>query len=179
MLLNLDLVFMTQFSIYIEFALFFYQQAIKKPARQRTTSTFSSDRDDGDGDDAEGNAKSLKRVLTRFAERTSMQGVPYILVSKHPLAKLMWVIFLLVAMAAMILHLYYLFTTYYSYQKQTQVLLGFSKLQFPAVTICNMNAVRRSQMMEYGNKELKEFVQSVRPSELVLKMKRVRSIILY
>ncbi|XP_041367862.1 amiloride-sensitive sodium channel subunit beta-like [Gigantopelta aegis] len=149
-----------------------YDGVMHRPMKHRPTPTVSSDQDDVDGDDADGNAKSLKRVLTRFAERTSMQGVPYILASKHPIAKLMWVIFLLLAMAAMFLHLYFLFSTFYSYQKQSQVLLGFSKLRFPAVTICNMNAVRRSRLKTNGSQQLKDFVDSVRPSQLVLRLKK-------
>lgn len=96
--------------------------------------------------DSTGKTKSFKRLVERFAEKTSMQGVPYINSSKFWYAKLLWTILLLSCTAGMTLHLYYLINQFLQWPIQTKIELGFSNLNFPAVTICNVNPIRNSKV---------------------------------
>lgn len=87
-------------------------------------------------------------------------------------AKLIWSFLLLAAVAAMTLHLWYLFDQWYSYPKTTQVSLGFDFLAFPQVTICNTNPIRLSKLETItGAEQLKSLLQSLEPKELVSEQK--------
>ncbi|RUS89427.1 hypothetical protein EGW08_002800, partial [Elysia chlorotica] len=125
-------------------------------------------------EDAEGNPKTFKRVLVRFAERTSMQGVPYIYVSSVWYAKLGWSLLFLVGFGLMVGHLYLLIDEFYQYDTHSTVGLGFSTLTFPAVTICNVNPIRRSQLY-LATPELRALVDAVQPSNIAGSMEEERN----
>ena len=82
-------------------------------ARDDNHTHNDDDRSDSE-EDAGGNPKTFKRVCTRFAERTSMQGIPYVHVSTAVYAKVAWSIIFTVGLLAMVAHLYLLFSDYYS-----------------------------------------------------------------
>ncbi|CAL1540642.1 unnamed protein product [Lymnaea stagnalis] len=90
--------------------------------------------------------KSFFRIFYKYASRASLNGVIFILHSKKPVVKLAWVALLLAAIGATLFHLYYLFSIFFEYQKYSKVSLKFNSLQFPAVTFCNMNMMRMSQI---------------------------------
>jgi len=113
--------------------------------------------------DSTGKQKSFKRLMVRFAEKTSMQGVPYINSAKLKKAKVIWTILLLGAIGVMIFHLYFLCSQFFAWPKITKVTLGFSNLQLPAVTLCNVNAIRKSKL-NMASKHMQNFVAAVDPS---------------
>ncbi|KAH3773654.1 hypothetical protein DPMN_175022 [Dreissena polymorpha] len=120
--------------------------------------------------DSTGKQKSFLRTFTRFAEKTSMVGIPYINRAKFWWAKLIWSIMLLGAISAMILHLWYLFDQWYAWPKQTSVELGFNTLAFPQVTICNTNKMKRHNLEGLNDSQgwlLKELVKDMDPKNLV------------
>lgn len=91
-----------------------------------------------------------------------MQGVPHIINTRLTYAKLIWTILLVLAIGAMLLHLYYLISQYVSWQKQTKIELSFSNIQLPAVTICNMNVVSKLGL-QMASKELRDLVAYTDP----------------
>ncbi|PVD23098.1 hypothetical protein C0Q70_16360 [Pomacea canaliculata] len=101
---------------------------------------------------SEENEKGLSPIFTRFAENCSMQGALYILVSSSLFSKTVWSLLLIAAIGVMGLHLYQLFCTYLAYPTTNSISLGFSSLQFPAITVCNVNAVRKSQVSMLSEK---------------------------
>ena len=114
--------------------------------------------------DSAGKQKSFERVWVRFAEKTSMQGIPYIHSAKLTWAKIAWVILTLIAIVAMAAHLYYLIDQFYSWPKQTKISLGFNNLRFPDVTICNTNIIKHSAFMQFrGAEELKSVMEYLGP----------------
>lgn len=118
--------------------------------------------------DSTGKKKSLRRLITRFAEKTSMQGPPYINMAKFWWAKLIWAVLLLGAIAAMLLHLWYLFDQWYSWPITTAISLGFDKLAFPQVTVCNTNVLHKDRFKNFkGAKELKMLVDDLKPENFV------------
>ncbi|KAL4235666.1 hypothetical protein ACF0H5_004061 [Mactra antiquata] len=118
--------------------------------------------------DSVGKKKSFRRLISRFAEKTSMVGVPYINNAKFWWAKAIWSFMLLVAMAVMTLHLWYLIDQFFKFPIQTKVSLGFSPLQFPQITICNTNIIRNGRFKQYkGAHELKQLVHEMKPENLV------------
>ena len=117
--------------------------------------------------DSTGKRKSFRRLCERFAEKTSMQGIPYIHMAKLAWAKLIWVLLLLGAIAGMIYHLKFLIENYVLFEKSTKIELGRDNLRFPAVTICNTNIIKRSSLDEFdGAETLKELVHDLKPENL-------------
>ncbi|XP_060084231.1 uncharacterized protein LOC132563490 [Ylistrum balloti] len=103
-------------------------------------------------------------LLSGFAERTSMVGVAYIHTSVQPIAKLIWTVLLLGAVGAMIFHLVFLSEQYYSRPKQTKITIEFSNLPPPAISICNTNPIRQSQL-SLASKQLKELITRTHPNK--------------
>ncbi|KAK3092474.1 hypothetical protein FSP39_003287 [Pinctada imbricata] len=110
--------------------------------------------------DSRGKKKSFRRLCQRFAEKTSMQGVPYINNAKLTGAKIIWTILLVASLAAMTYHLIFLCDQFFGYPKITKISLGFDELVLPAVTICNVNPFMKSQM-DKVSKKLKKLTNSV------------------
>ena len=128
---------------------------------------YNDDTDSVASLDSTGKRKSFRRLCERFAEKTSMQGIPYIHMAKLAWAKLIWTLLLLGALAGMIYHLKFLIATYVLFEKSTKIELGRDNLAFPAVTICNTNIIKQSLLEELkGAKTLKELVHDLKPDNL-------------
>ncbi|CAC5392845.1 unnamed protein product [Mytilus coruscus] len=115
--------------------------------------------------DSTGKTKSFKRLLERFAEKTSMQGVAYINSAKVWYAKVIWTFLLVTCTAGMGLHLYYLINQFMQFPVQTKIELGFSNLIFPAVTICNVNPIRMSKL-GMASQQIQSLVEQLEWSNL-------------
>ncbi|XP_052255006.1 amiloride-sensitive sodium channel subunit beta-like [Dreissena polymorpha] len=123
--------------------------------------------DIGGSVDSKGKKKSFRRLLSRFAEKTSMVGVPYINNAKLWWAKLIWCFLLLCALGAMSLHLWYLIDQFFSWPTVTKVELGFSDLRFPRITVCNVNVLHKGRLNHYaGADKLKELVDKLKPENV-------------
>ncbi|KAJ8305716.1 hypothetical protein KUTeg_016261 [Tegillarca granosa] len=116
--------------------------------------------------------KSFKRLCVRFAEKTSMTGVPYINSARLTVSKITWTILLIGAIGAMIFHLYYLCN---HWPKITKLTLQFSNLQLPEVTICNNNIIKKSQL-HLASKQLQNYVRDLNPQKLGIKGRKKRFI---
>ncbi|GFO35507.1 amiloride-sensitive sodium channel subunit gamma [Plakobranchus ocellatus] len=108
----------------------------------------------------------IGHIFSKYADKCSMNGVPYIKQSKNYVVKTVWSFLLILAVVAMSYHLYRLISTFLDYKKQTQVKLSFSSLEFPAVTICNVNQIRMSQR-DLASDDLNDYVDSVDPDMLI------------
>lgn len=98
-----------------------------------------------------------------------MQGLPYINAAKLWYAKVLWVLLLLGGIAGMTLHLYFLIDQYLQFDVQVSVTLGFNNLHFPAVTICNVNAVKKSETNTLSQ-QLQSFIETTDPSNITPKV---------
>ena len=135
---------------------------------QKTKQTSTRDGSESEASyDSAGKQKSFHRVWVRFAEKTSMQGIPYIHNAKLLWAKIVWVIMTLIAISAMVAHLYYLIAQFYGWPMITKISLGFDSLRLPDVTICNTNIMKQSelQIMQDAD-DLKQLIAYMNPSNL-------------
>ncbi|OWF44768.1 amiloride-sensitive sodium channel subunit alpha-like [Mizuhopecten yessoensis] len=115
--------------------------------------------------------KSIRRVFSRFSEKTTMHAAPYINSATYITAKVIWAFLLVAGIAAMTLHLYYLINNFLSWPKKTTLTLGFSNLELPAVTICNVNPIRNSQLHN-TNIRLQRLVEKVDPDNFYLRRRK-------
>ncbi|KAK3083686.1 hypothetical protein FSP39_001469 [Pinctada imbricata] len=118
----------------------FYNTGRRFSLHRESMMDLNDSLDPGDG------YKSVYTLWGRFAEKTSMQGCAYIYTARVWYARLLWILLLLAAIGGMIFHLYYLTNQYIAFPKVTKMTLNFSNLPFPAVTICNTNIIRLSQL---------------------------------
>ena len=118
--------------------------------------------DDATSVDSLGKRKTLRRVMIRFAKKTSLIGVAYINSAKLMVAKTIWVILLLGSIGVMTFHLYYLCDQFFSWPRSTTVMFGFNNLELPAVTICNVNTVQR-KYLTYMSDPYRNLINSLNP----------------
>ena len=48
-----------------------------------------------------------------------------------------------------------IFDNYYAYETTTSVGIAYKQLPFPSITICNVNPVRHSQLMEQASPDVR------------------------
>ncbi|RUS76493.1 hypothetical protein EGW08_015747, partial [Elysia chlorotica] len=106
--------------------------------------------------------RGIVRLFSKFATRCSISGMPFITKAENSLVRTIWSCLLLAAFGLMSFHLYKLIVTYFEYKKQTEVQLSFSNLQFPAVTVCNVNPLRMSQR-DLASPNVSRFIDKVHP----------------
>lgn len=104
-------------------------------------------------------------IFSQFADKCSVSGMPFITQAENQVVRVIWSFLLFAAFGLMTFHLYQLISTYFEYKKQTEVQLSFSNLQFPAVTVCNTNPMRMSQV-HMASQELRDFITSVDPDSI-------------
>ncbi|XP_069128567.1 amiloride-sensitive sodium channel subunit alpha-like [Argopecten irradians] len=120
----------------------------------------------GEEKEDEKKPKTLKKVLWRFAENTSISGLPHLYNAKRTVGKMFWGFLVIAGFLSMFVHLYFLFSEFLSWPKKTTISLGFSNLQLPAITLCNVNAIRRSRL-GYAADKLVAFTNKIDPTNLV------------
>ncbi|KAJ8305273.1 LOW QUALITY PROTEIN: hypothetical protein KUTeg_015818, partial [Tegillarca granosa] len=96
------------------------------PDAFKSIQKFAKMDDDESADDMK--KKSCSKLCIRFADKTSMQGVPYINNARLWYAKAAWVFLLLVAIGVMAAHLWYLCDQFFDWPKLTKITLGFDNL---------------------------------------------------
>ncbi len=106
--------------------------------------------------------KSIRSRLHRFATHTSLQGIPFVNRARRWYSKLFWSLVFATAMAVMMQQTYLICEKYYRYETTTSVKIGYDKLQFPSVSLCNINPVRLSGVGDVGG-ELEQFVNAISP----------------
>ena len=109
---------------------------------------------------------TIKGTLHRFAETTSLQGIPHANRSSSWIGKSLWTIFFLAACGMVVYQLIDVFTKYYERETSSSVKLGYADLDFPSVTICNLNPIRKSQAHLAG-KSFQDFLSSIHISDSV------------
>lgn len=108
-------------------------------------------------------ATKVHDVIKGFAVRTSMHGCGYIHTSCHWFSKAAWALITLFAIVCLVIHLYTIIYDFLQWPKATKVSLSFNNLQFPAITICNSNPIRKSKLSEIESEYLQELISSVDP----------------
>lgn len=102
-------------------------------------------------------------VVKRFSERTSMHGCIYVQTSRHNVTKIIWTIILFTVFVGLVVHLYRTTKSYLEFPKATKVSLSFNNLRFPAVTVCNVNPIRKSKLDEIVETELHQLLDKIDP----------------
>ncbi|XP_070189007.1 acid-sensing ion channel 1A-like [Littorina saxatilis] len=102
-----------------------------------------------DNDKKEG-GRSVGGLLKGFAEQTSMHGVARVAATDHHVVwRVLWLTLVLPAGGWAVYNVYQILTLFSTYPVSTVVSVQYqTKVDFPAVTLCNLNTLRRSQYLE-------------------------------
>lgn len=95
------------------------------------------------------NPKTFKAVLVRFADFTSLQGIPFINRAKRWYSRAAWAFFTLLALLATTLQLHYVCEKYLRREIVTVTNIKYAEIPFPSVTLCNLNVIRKSKVKEH------------------------------
>ncbi|XP_033096439.1 acid-sensing ion channel 1A-like [Anneissia japonica] len=95
------------------------------------------------------NGKSFKSLMCNIFERTTAHGIPNIYRSETKLGKLIWTSLFLTAVSLLLYQSKELVAKYLTYPVDVQLDVKYKiELEFPAVTICNINPIRESLLRE-------------------------------
>ncbi|XP_075439642.1 epithelial sodium channel subunit alpha-like [Ascaphus truei] len=90
---------------------------------------------------------SLRAICTRTLRHTSAHGVPNIIRSRGQWRSCCWAAFVLLVLSCMLWQCSQLASTYLHHPTQEKVtLVNSARLPFPAITFCNLNRARMSQL---------------------------------
>ncbi|XP_023215424.1 amiloride-sensitive sodium channel subunit gamma-like [Centruroides sculpturatus] len=93
---------------------------------------------------------TLCGLCQAFAYRSSAHGIPRIASSQNRFRRFMWIIVFLVAVAGFAYHSIYLILTYLSYPRMTTTEeIHADQIDFPYVTVCNLNPLKKSYFADY------------------------------
>ena len=110
----------------------------------------------------------LGSLIENFCNSTSMHGCSQISGAKLTVVRFAWGFLTFAAVGVLMVHLWSIFDSYFKWPKQTKVSLGFSNLQYPAITLCNVNVLKKSALEgSEGMEKLKELVEFMDPDTLV------------
>lgn len=97
--------------------------------------------------------RTARALWSDFAEQTSTHGLRRILETERPLGKLIWVLIFLSALAACSYHCSFLILKYLDFGKVTTAEeIHAKQLRFPALTVCNMNILKKAFFTEQLSK---------------------------
>ncbi|XP_077982690.1 uncharacterized protein LOC144437595 [Glandiceps talaboti] len=92
-------------------------------------------------------SKNCGRLITEFGETTTLHGLPRIIIAKSLLGKLIWSAVFVVALCAFIYQGFELVKLYVQFDVRVNIEVGTAPfLPFPAVTLCNTNKLRLSEI---------------------------------
>ena len=93
-------------------------------------------------------SSEIRDIKNEFAENTTMHGIPRFLDAERSIVqRVLWLLVVFVSTVILVAQASNLIIDYAKYQTTTKVtIVTKSKLEFPSVTICNLNMLRRSKL---------------------------------
>ncbi|XP_078617329.1 epithelial sodium channel subunit alpha-like [Branchiostoma floridae x Branchiostoma japonicum] len=92
----------------------------------------------------------VSSALREFADTTTTHGFPRAVGSASVVKKICWSVCFAASLAYFLYQANTLFNKYFAYPVATDVSVRFATIDFPAVTICNLNPIRLSKLKTAG-----------------------------
>ncbi|XP_063955787.1 degenerin mec-10-like [Lytechinus pictus] len=109
--------------------------------------------------------ESLRKLIDSRMEVSSAHGVPNIQRASHPTIKLAWTVIFLAGTGVMTWQVVALFQAYFAWNYTVNLEVKFNRTQdFPAITICNTNPMRKSGLETKDSKFQEIFDLDYNPS---------------
>ena len=84
---------------------------------------------------------TISPVLSKFAEHTTVHGVPRIIRSKSKTSCFFWTLVCLASITAFSYYGYNILRRYLRYEKNVDMEISQKGIQFPQITVCNLNHI--------------------------------------
>ena len=102
---------------------------------------------------------SLRSIISDYGERTTIHGLRYLILGDSFIRKLIWFIFIFCSLLYFVFNDIRLFMNFFEYPTMTKnEIIKQQKMLFPAITICNYNAIKQPKfeaVVTKANEELK------------------------
>ncbi|KAJ8022804.1 Degenerin deg-1 [Holothuria leucospilota] len=89
---------------------------------------------------------TFSSILNDFAKNTTAHGIPRIILNPGIIVKVVWSLLVSVAFIIFCIQISSLLSNYYSFRTNVE-LVNSKYVEFPAVTICNFNRMKRSKLV--------------------------------
>ena len=109
-------------------------------------------------DPTENKNTSMRQLLSNLASQSNVHGISSLAGDKSGPLKFFWGLAFLGLLTFAVFQLYTIGTIYYSFPVKTKVKMEFKPLPFPAITICNMNTIRRSKIYDVQSNTLQQML---------------------
>ncbi|GFO21960.1 reverse transcriptase [Plakobranchus ocellatus] len=94
--------------------------------------------------------RTAKELIHEFTHSTSMHGVQYVMGRRPVWRRMVWSVLVASSVAWAAHNVYHIVSDYNSHSFQTSVSSEYqSKMNFPAVTVCNLNRIRLSKTTQF------------------------------
>ncbi|EDO34319.1 predicted protein [Nematostella vectensis] len=123
---------------------------------------------------------SVRALVRDFVDRTTCHGIGQINGSQSPLWRVFWVVTFVAGLGMVVHQGVTLFGTFLDRPTSTTIDMTYAPaMDFPAVTICNLNAIRKDHLSQFPDADvlLKGFSEASTPSVTVFLGKDVESFI--
>ncbi|CAG2190335.1 unnamed protein product [Mytilus edulis] len=101
---------------------------------------------------------ALLEKLKEHGKNSNIHGISHILCRKNNFRRLLWIMPFLSLAGFAAYQLYNVLVLYQSYPKQTNVKLDFKPMKLPAITICNMNPIRRTKVVGLSSQLIQQIL---------------------
>lgn len=93
--------------------------------------------------------KTTRDLIKDFASQATAHGLRRISETGNPIGKFIWTVIFLSALAGCFYHCSFLIQKYLSFGKVTTTEeIHAKELQFPALTVCNLNILKKKFLLE-------------------------------
>ncbi|KAJ8033147.1 Amiloride-sensitive sodium channel subunit alpha [Holothuria leucospilota] len=89
---------------------------------------------------------TMESIFNDFAAETTAHGIPRIINCRKPLSKVFWLCLVVVALTIFFIQTTILLSNYYAFNTKIN-LINSEEVHFPAVTVCNLNKMKRSSLV--------------------------------
>ena len=114
-----------------------------------------------------------RRLITKFADETTLHGISNIIKSKSCAGKCVWTVVFLLSLAAFSYYGYSNLTAFLSHKKNLDVEIEQESVTFPQVTLCNIGNINLSNVEEFLIKSYSWKVNNYK-SEILDKLNKER-----
>ncbi|KAL5007612.1 hypothetical protein ScPMuIL_016418 [Solemya velum] len=95
---------------------------------------------------------ALKERLVHLADTTSLHGIPRVVSSTRWYRKLIWLLLVLTVVCYLLVQLNELYQVFMKNPIKTSIRMKYQPaMSFPAVTLCNVNPIRKSKIKDFEN----------------------------
>jgi hypothetical protein len=95
----------------------------------------------------------LLQILVDFCDQTSMHGLGQVAINTVIVAKVVWLLAFLGAQVGLLIHISNLCQLYLAYPIQPSTTIVHSPVQFPAVTVCNLDSLSQTNYKYVSQQE--------------------------